>query len=106
MPTKLNSNVISVVVPSDHAQKLARIAQDKGVTVSQLINEVLAPLLAEDNDDADTRCVVLYIPEHTWETYVEFFENDMRFVLQSMSAHIEHGGDDFSRGLKLARETE
>jgi hypothetical protein len=104
MPTmKLHSNVLNVVVPSDHAQKLARIANDKGVSVSQLVNEVLAPLLGEDDED-DGRWVLLRIPEDAYKTYLEFFEGDMGFALQSMSAHIELGGDDFARALKIAGE--
>ncbi len=98
----LHSNAISVVLPSDHAQKLARIAHDKGVSVNQLVNEVLAPLLAEDEDEYDGRWVLLRIPDDSYQTYLKFFEGDIRFALQSMCASVEIDATDFAKVLKRA----
>jgi hypothetical protein len=100
MPTKLIDNVLSVVLPSHQARKLTRIAEDKGVNVSQLVNEVLGPLLA--GEESDTRYVLIHIDEAAYQAYVEFFEGDMRFVFQSMGAHVESGGDDFAKAIEWA----
>jgi hypothetical protein len=101
---KLINHVLSVVMPPDHARKLTQIAEHKGVSVGELVHQVLAPLLGEDDDEDDGRWVLLRISEDAYRTYLKFFEGDMRFVLQSMTAHVEAGGDDFSRALKVAGE--
>ncbi len=90
-------------ISNEEYEVLDGLARDREITVADLIKEVISPLV-EGNGDG--RVVVLRLPEHTWEAFVEFFEGDMRFVLQSMSAHVEHGGDDFARALKAAREME
>jgi hypothetical protein len=100
----LHSNAVGVVMPSDHAQKLARIAQDKGVSVNQLVNEVLAPLLADDDSDGDGRWVLLRIDEDAYQTYLKFFEDDIRFVRQSMVACVEINGEYMAKAIRDAGE--
>jgi hypothetical protein len=103
MPTtKLTQNVLEVVLPSHQARKLTRIAEDKGVTVSQLVNEVLGPLLAEG--ESEGRCVLLYINEDAYQAHLDFFDGDVELALNSMAGSVEVTGDDFAHSMRTAGE--
>jgi hypothetical protein len=95
---KLINHVFSVVMPPDHARKLTQIAEHKGVSVGELVNEVLAPLLAEDDDDG--RWVLLRIDNYVCDAFHEFFEGDADMVAQSMGASIEIDGEAYARACR------
>jgi hypothetical protein len=100
MPMKLVNNVLTVVLPSHQAQKLTQIAEDRGASVSKLINEILGPLLAEDEDESDGRWVLLRVDEDAYRTYLAFFEGDVGFALQSMGSSVEIDAKGFADVLK------
>jgi hypothetical protein len=100
MPTELAKRFFNIWVDMDKAGTLEKIASEKGVGVSEVVQEILSPALDGEDESERGRFILLRVPDKTYRQYVKFFEGEVEFAKQSMLAHIELGGEDFADAMR------
>jgi hypothetical protein len=78
----------------DQASKLEGIASERKVDVGAVVQEILSPLLGED--DTTGRFVLLRIPERTYKQHLKWFDGDVDLAKSSMVGSLENSGDQFA----------
>ncbi len=92
MPMKLSQRTVNVMLPANDARELERL----GLNVGDVVRDIIACKL--DGDDG--RFVLLKIPNHTYDSHIEFFDGDVGLALNSMAGSVECTGDDFTHSMK------
>jgi hypothetical protein len=104
MPNTLSRRFFNVWVDMEQADRLEKLAAEKGVGVGDVVREVLTPLLAgEDEQEEIGRYVLLKIPDRTYRTHIKFFDGDADQAVASMVGAIEVNGEDFAAALKSVK---
>jgi hypothetical protein len=104
MPTELAKRFFNIWVDMDKAGKLEGIASEKGVGVSEVVQEILSPALDGQDENTAGRFVLLRIPERTYKQHLKFFCGDVELAKSSMVGSLEVTGDDFAHSMRTAGE--
>ncbi len=96
----LGKRYVNVWLDFEKAEALEGIAAERKVDVSEVVQEILAPVLDGEGENEQGRFIVLRVPEKTYRAYVKFFEGEVEFAKQSMLAHVELGGEDFADAMR------
>jgi hypothetical protein len=104
MPTELAKRFFNIWVDMDKAGTLEKIASEKGVDVSQVVQEILSPALDGQSEESTGRFILLRIPERTYRQHLKFFDGDVELAKASMVGSVEVTGEDFAYSMETAGE--
>jgi hypothetical protein len=86
------------------AGQLEGIAAERGVDVSQVVQEILSPALDGQSEESTGRFILLRIPERTYRQHLKFFDGDVELAKASMVGSVEVTGEDFAYSMRTAGE--
>jgi hypothetical protein len=98
MPTELSKRFFNIWLEMNQAEKLEGIASERGVGVSEVVQELLSPVLGDDENTG--RFILLRIPEKTYKQHLKWFEGDVELAKSSMVGSLSVSGDEFSQAMK------
>ncbi len=104
MPSKLTKRYVNVWLDFEQAGALDGIAAERGVDVSQVVQEILSPALDGQSEESTGRFILLRIPERTYRQHLKFFDGDVELAKASMVGSVEVTGEDFAYSMETAGE--
>ncbi len=100
----LSKRYVNVWLDFEKAEALEGIASEKGVDVSQVVQDILSPALDGQSEESTGRFILLRIPERTYRQHLKFFCGDVELAKSSMVGSLEVTGDDFAHSMRTAGE--
>jgi hypothetical protein len=101
---ELSKRYFNIWVDMNQAGKLEGIASERGVDVGAVVQEILSPVLGDDENTG--RFILLRIPERTYRVHLKWFDGDVELAKSSMVGSLEVTAQEFAQCLKKVGEME
>jgi len=104
MPTELTKRFFNIWIDIDKAGTLERIAEERKLDMSEVVQEILSPVLDGQSEESTGRFILLRISERTYKQHLKFFDGDVELAKASMVGSVEVTGEDFAHSMRTAGE--
>jgi hypothetical protein len=99
---ELSKRYVNVWLGFDQVTKLEGIAAERKVNVSAVVEEILSPVLAGEDEDYMGKFVLLQIPSLTYRQHLKWFDGDADLAKQSMVGSVVVTGEEFADATRKA----